>query len=81
MKIVEIVWYDAACDHDNLSVGEAGKITPVGRKNVGYLIKKDREKVIISFGTIEDYEKKATVFQDTLVVPRGDVKDIKKLSL
>lgn len=74
--IVEIEWLDAACEHENLTVEEAEKINPVKRHNVGYLICENDEKVIISFGSVNDIDKEGFCYQDILVVPRGDVKKI-----
>ncbi len=79
MKIVEVLWYDAACESATVSLSDAEKINPLKRTSVGYLILENKEKVIISFGMIFDKEHNADSYQDTLVVPRGDVKEIKEL--
>ena len=76
LDIVKIVWWDAACESGNLSLVEAKDIHPIRRESVGFLICSNEEKVIISFGSVGDIDKGGICYQDTLVVPKGDVEKI-----
>ncbi len=77
MKSVEVTWQDAGCERENLDFEQASKLHPVTRKNLGYLICDDDERVIICFGIIDDCDKKMSCTSDTLVIPKGDVQELK----
>ena len=79
MEIAKIVWWDAACERCNLSLEDAKSINPLRRESVGFLICDTDEKVIIAFGSVGDIDNGGLCYQDTLVVPRGDVDEIKIL--
>lgn len=76
---VEITWLDAAFENSNMSIDDAKSLKLMLRSNVGYLVDDDGETLRLSFGEVSDQDKKCTVLSDILVIPRGDVKSVKKL--
>lgn len=73
LTLVEVVWWDAACEFHQISLEEAKGLSPILRKNVGYLLSKDKEKLNMSFGIISD-----TVYDTVLTIPIKIVKSITK---
>jgi len=71
---VEVEWLDAGLESHNLSLEDARAILCMPRKNAGYLLLRDKKKVIICAGFIDD--KGQTVCDQTLVIPKGCVKAI-----
>ena len=63
-----------------MPVEDAKKLTPMTRKNVGYLLKNNTIAVRLAFGWITDKDKKCEVCSDVLVIPSGCVVDIVPLS-
>ena len=78
-QIVEIIWLDAGLESMQLSIEEAKILKPMPRKNIGYLIHQDEDKVILAFGFIEDSEKYKSVCDQILILPIGIVKTIRPL--
>ncbi len=79
MTIVEVIWLDAGCEHNDLTLEQAKEITPMKRSNVGYLIESNDEKVVVAFGMIADQDKNMETTSDTLVIPKNEVVEIKNL--
>ena len=77
--LVEILWADAGLEAIQMDAEQAKAITPLKRKNAGYCLVDDKEKVILCFGVIADGEHGKTVYDQTLVVPKGMVIKITKL--
>ena len=78
-KVVEVVWLDAGLESLQLSVGEAQGLTSMERRNVGYCIVNDEQKVILVFGFIEDRDRHGEACDQTLVIPRGLIKSVREL--
>lgn len=74
---VEIIWEDSWSDTAQLEIDAVGDYTPAERKDVGYLIKRDKDRVIITSGFINNlYAGK--VFTDGIkVFPMSMVKKIR----
>ena len=79
MKLVEVIWLDAGFETTQMDLEQAKQLTPMVRKNAGYLIENTDSKIILVFGTVEDKEHQKTVYDGTLVIPRGWVEEIKSL--
>ena len=77
--LVEIEWLDAGLENIQMDYEGACSISPMPRKNCGYLIQKDKEKVIIVFGIIQDRDHKGTLYDQILIIPRGIVTKITEL--
>ena len=77
--MVEVEWLDAGFENANLSIEEAKNLTPMKRTNCGYLIKKDKDKVILAFGKIYDSDHQVSVLDGSLVIPRSWVVKITQL--
>lgn len=75
---VEVFWLDAAFEQVNMPAEDAKKLKPMLRSNLGYLIDDDGSVLRLSFGKITDQDKSCSVESDILIVPREDVKSIKK---
>ena len=73
MEIVRVIWQDAGLESMQLSHEEAVTIHPMLRENVGYVARDDSESIILVFGIINDRDKHATVYDQTLVIPQGMV--------
>ena len=76
MKIVRVAWLDAGMESHNLSTEEAKKVKPMPRYNVGYLLEETDEKIVICFGAIVDADKDMSVWDCTLVIPKGIVTEM-----
>jgi len=79
MQIVEVTWLDAGCEHEDLDIERAKEINPMPRRNVGYLVEDNEDKLVVCFGIIEDKDKKNSCTSDTLVIPKSIVLNIKPL--
>ena len=77
--IVEVTWLDAGFETTQMEMEQAKQLTPMVRKNTGYLLEESKSKIILCFGSIEDREHQKTIYDGTLVIPRGWVEKIKKL--
>jgi len=75
---VEVFWIDAGFENSNMSLCEAGKLHPLERSNVGYLVNDKDGVVRISFGKIEDIDKDYCVASDILIIPQSLVTKIKR---
>lgn len=78
MEIIEVTWLDVGLESARLHIDEAKTIHPMVRKNVGYCIELSYEKLVMAFGIIEDIDRDKTVCDQTLVIPRSTVKEIKR---
>ena len=71
MKIVEVHWVDSA------SVGgwtNDPECTCIACKTVGYLIKKDRDEVVVAQCTSDEM-----LYDNKFVIPRGCIKSIREI--
>ena len=78
-QIVEVDWLDAGCEIGNIPLEAVRELTPMPRKNVGYLVVDDKEKIIISSGWLGDNEHNTEAYENNLVIPAGMVVSIKRL--
>ena len=79
-KIVRVKWLDAGCESLQLNEEDAKKTSPMPRENVGYLLADNEEKVVVAFGIVEDRDRHIKVYDQTLVVPKGMVLEVKELN-
>ncbi len=74
MKIYYVEWQDAGCEtHAQMTLEDAQKLNPMPCSNVGYMLFNDSKKIIMSFGTIEDIDKKCRVYNVIMVIPKSCV--------
>lgn len=84
MKIVEVEWIDAAtCAEDVHSLEEAQAHSGAKACTVGYLLKEDKEVVILSmtnfYGTtLPNREIPEEGFKFLWIIPKGCIQSIKK---
>jgi hypothetical protein len=70
MKIVEVRWWDAFIDTDDMSIKKAKNLKPVERFTVGYLVAENEHGIVLS----TDYfprKTKVTEISATMVIPWG----------
>lgn len=74
-KIVEVEWFDAQSGFSQpLSLEELEKEKPLHSFSVGYLLKEDKESVILGFMLFGD-----EFFKHWQLIPRGMIKNIKTI--
>ena len=76
-KLVEVEWTDARSVYDCISLKEApARVQLVQRYTVGYLILKDRERVMVAgtYDPRDEHDEEGGA--DFTVIPRGWVKNI-----
>ena len=78
MEIVEVEWFDAQEETDALTLEEAKRQEPFPVKSVGFLIKKDKKKVIIALSCFHPDSSKE-FFRSVWTIPKGMVKNIRRL--
>lgn len=77
--LVEVLWEDAGLEAIQMDAEQAIVLTSIKRKNAGYCLVNNKEKVILCFGVIADGEHGKTVYDQTLVIPKGIVIKIEEL--
>ena len=77
--LVEVIWEDAGLESLQLTIEEALTLKPMLRKNIGYLIHQDEDKIILVFGFVEDSDRHKSVCDQILVLPIGIVRTIRPL--
>jgi len=80
LKKVEVIWLDAWSDEARLELGAVTNIELIESHNVGYLIKGDDEKIILTQGTINNLFHDKMFMDGFVVIPRGMIKTIKVLN-
>lgn len=74
MKIVEIEWFDAQSGFScPIEIEEVDDIKPLMTHSVGYLLKEDKEKVVLGFMMFNDRMS----FKHWQLIPKGMIKKIK----
>ena len=76
-KLVEVTWLDAWGDDAHLEEEAVINLAPVERRNVGFLMKSDDDKVILTQGIISNLFAGKTFMDGIVVIPRGMIKAIR----
>ena len=79
MQRVEVEWIDACSNDAHFDVSVATSINPLARRNMGYLLADEKDKVTLCFGLIEDFHLQNVAVDNTLVIPRGMILKIHRL--
>ena len=79
MAKVEITWLDAWSDEAHLEMDAPTNLAAVERQNIGYLIKDDEDKVIITQGTINNFFHEKVFVDGFVIIPRGVIQRVKVL--
>jgi len=79
MRRIEVIWVDACIEEAHIPLSGAETLTPLVRRNVGYVVREDAEAIIIQFGIIENIWKGNSASDIPLCIPKGMVKEIKEL--
>lgn len=48
MKIVEVVWDDAHCSTEDITIKQARKVKPVRTNTIGYLVAENEEGLVLA---------------------------------
>ena len=81
MRLAEIEWLDAGLEHVQMGLEQAKNLEAMSRHNVGYLLHKDRHKIVLAFGDVLDKDHNALVWDCCLIIPRPMIKRIRELHL
>jgi len=79
MRKVEVTWVDACLEEAHIPLSGAETLTPLVRKNMGYVVRDDAEAITIQFGVIENIWKGNSASDIPFCIPRGAIKKIKEL--
>lgn len=77
--LVEVIWQDACTESENIEPAYAKTLNPIERKNTGYFLYQNEEKLIIYSGLITDTDRKKTACDYIYIFPTGMIQGIKKL--
>ncbi len=77
MKIVEVTWIDAQSSLDALPISELEEHQLAITKSCGYLIKEDKEKVVLAFMLFGVNMVGEELMKHYQIIPRGMIKEIK----
>lgn len=79
MRKVEVIWVDACIEEAHIPLSGAETLTPILRRNMGYVVHEDTEAMIILFGILENVWKGNSAGDVPLCIPKGMIKKIKEL--
>lgn len=81
LKKVEVEWIDAQSSLDSMTISDLEKQELYRTKSCGYLIKKDKEKIVLAFMIFGFNVADEPLLKHYQVIPTGMVKkitDVKK---
>ncbi len=76
---VEVEWVDAQSSMDAMTISELEKLNPFLTKSCGYLIKEDKNKIVLGFMCFGVNTNDEVLLKHFQVIPRGMVRKIIKL--
>ena len=76
---VEVEWIDAHSSLDAQTLSDLEKATPFLTKSCGYLIKEDKDKIVLGFMLFGFNVNDEPLLKHYQVIPKGMVKKIIKL--
>ncbi len=76
---VEVEWIDAHSSMDALTLSELEKAEPFLTKSCGYLIKEDKDKIVLGFMCFGFNINDEPLLKHYQVIPKGMVRKITKL--
>lgn len=74
MKRVEVEWIDAQSSLESRYIDELKDEQPLVTKSCGYLVNKDKDKIILAFMVFGE-----NLIKHWQIIPRGMVKKIREL--
>lgn len=79
MDIIEVIWLDTCTEEADIPKSAVELVLPLVRRNIGYCLKEDEGKIVICSGVIENIYKNDDAYQYTTAIPRGTIKEIKRI--
>ncbi len=79
LKPVEVKWIDAHSSMDAMVISDLEKCEPIETKSCGYLIKEDKEKVVLAFMCFGTNVLEEELLKHYQVIPRKMIVSIKEL--
>ena len=76
---VEVEWIDAHSSLDAQTLQELEKATPFLTKSCGYLVKEDKDKIVLAFMLFGVNINDEPLLKHYQVIPKGMIKKITKL--
>ena len=70
MKLVEIEWLDAVKEESHIPLEEAGKLTYMLCRHVGYVVREDRKEIVITWGILENQYNKLVAVDEAFSIPK-----------
>ena len=80
LQRVEIYWLDAFSEDANLTIKAIREMKPLTRRNLGYVLYMDDDRVTITNGVIENLYHNDTGYDGALTIPRGMIIEVKEIS-
>lgn len=78
-KIIEVEWFDAQSGFSiPIEIEEVKDIKPFHTFSVGYLLREDKESIVLGF-MITNHEDGPKSFKHWQLIPKGMIKNIKVL--
>ena len=77
MDLIKVTWLDSWNDTAHLALDQIADFSPFERCNVGFLVKGDDEKVIMTSGLIQNALEQKVFADGIAVIPRAMIKEIK----
>jgi len=79
VKIVEVEWADAQSSLDAMPISELEKQEPALTKSCGYLMKKDKKKIVLAFMIFGTNFEGEVLMKHYQIIPMKMIKKIKAL--
>lgn len=79
LKPVEVEWMDAHSSLDAMTLPDLEKASPFLTKSCGYLIKEDKDKIVLAFMLFGVNINEEPLLKHFQVIPKGMVRKITKL--
>jgi len=76
-KICEVTWVDAQSSLDAIPISELEKYPLATTKSCGYLVKEDKEKVVLAFMLFGVNKEGEELMKHYQIIPKAMIKKIK----
>jgi len=77
-KIIEVEWWDACLEEATVPTN-LPDLDPLKRRNVGFCICDDKEKITLTYGIIENLYKGEHAHDMRFSIPKGSITSVREL--